>query len=256
MKENFKLQSIFDKYCENKNSHVYLVETNSLDMAIQDILFLFKLINRESENIDKLIDSGNLSTLQLIEPDGQEIKIESINRLISSMQSIPVITKENYFIIKNAEKLNQKSGNSLLKLIEEPETEILGFFVCNNASKILPTIQSRTQLIYLNYDITENFDEDILNDSKLFLEKIHNGLTILDSKRICDKYKSLESMSYFINCLIHLQKKYINSLTSFDIINKECSIYKLIIELENVIKKNGNISLSFDSFVIKVGRLR
>ena len=255
MKEEFNLQSIYKKYCENKNSHVYLVETNSIDLATSDVLLLIKMINSNIYNINVLVDNFNLPTLEILEPDGQEIKIEAVNRLINLMQKIPIITKENYFIIKNAEKLNQKSGNSLLKLIEEPETELLGFFICNNASKVLPTIQSRTQLLNLKYEIKEIFDDNILLDTSSFLEKIHNNISILDAKNICEKYKTPELMSQFLKCLLFQEKKYIKCSTSFDIIKKESSIFKLIVELESNIMHNGNMNLLFDRFVIEIGRL-
>ena len=98
MNEEFKLKNIYDKYRENKSSHVYLVETNSIDKAIDDIKKLIIQINND-DYIENLVNCDNLPTLQIIGPKQQEIVTDDIEKLIVMLQKIPVITKENYFII-------------------------------------------------------------------------------------------------------------------------------------------------------------
>ena len=257
MNNDEKLKLIYNKYRENKNSHVYLVETNSINDALNDIKKLIIKINQNSDdnNIEKLIDTDSLPTLTIIWPDNQEIKKENIEELIVKIQKIPVITKENYFIICNAEKLNQKSGNIMLKTIEEPETDVLGFFICNNSNSVLSTIQSRTQYISLQYDKNETYDNDIIDDAVNYFKSLHNGPIIDINKKYVDKYKDINIICNFLECLVNEERKFINSQNIFDIIKKEEQIIKLIYELESNIRKNGNISLLFDKFVIEVGRL-
>ena len=257
MNNDEKLKLIYNKYRENKNSHVYLVETNSINDALNDIKKLIIKMNQNSDdnNIEKLIDTDSLPTLTIIWPDNQEIKKENIEELIVKIQKIPVITKENYFIICNAEKLNQKSGNIMLKTIEEPETDVLGFFICNNSNSVLSTIQSRTQYISLQYDKNETYDNDIINDAVNYFKSLHNSPIIDINKKYVDKYKDINIICNFLECLVNEERKFINSQNIFDIIKKEEQIIKLIYELESNIRKNGNISLLFDKFVIEVGRL-
>ena len=257
MKNEEKLNNIYLKCRENKNSHVYLVETNSINDALNDIKKLIIKMNQNSDdnNIEKLIDTDSLPTLTIIWPDNQEIKKENIEELIVKIQKIPVITKENYFIICNAEKLNQKSGNIMLKTIEEPETDVLGFFICNNSNSVLSTIQSRTQYISLQYDKNETYDNDIINDAVNYFKSLHNSPIIDINKKYVDKYKDINIICNFLECLVNEERKFINSQNIFDIIKKEEQIIKLIYELESNIRKNGNISLLFDKFVIEVGRL-
>lgn len=257
MNNDEKLKLIYNKYRENKNSHVYLVETNSINDALNDIKKLIIKINQNSDdnNIEKLIDTDSLPTLTIVWPDNQEIKKENIEELIVKIQKIPVITKENYFIICNAEKLNQKSGNIMLKTIEEPETDVLGFFICNNSNSVLSTIQSRTQYISLQYDKNETYDNDIIDDAANYFKSLHNCPIIDINKKYVDKYKDINIICNFLECLVNEERKFINSQNIFDIIKKEEQIIKLIYELESNIRKNGNISLLFDKFVIEVGRL-
>lgn len=257
MNNDEKLKLIYNKYRENKNSHVYLVETNSINDALNDIKKLIIKINQNSDenNIEKLIDNDSLPTLTIVWPDNQEIKKENIEELIVKIQKIPVITKENYFIICNAEKLNQKSGNIMLKTIEEPETDVLGFFICNNSNSVLSTIQSRTQYISLQYDKNETYGNDIIDDAVNYFKSLHNSPIIDINKKYVDKYKDINIICNFLECLVNEERKFINTQNIFDIIKKEEQIIKLIYELESNIRKNGNISLLFDKFVIEVGRL-
>lgn len=257
MKNEEKLNNIYNKYRENKNSHVYLVETNSIDMALEDIKALLIKINKDNNdnNISKLIDFESLPTLSVIRPENVEIKTEVIEDLIKKLQSIPVITKENYFIVCESEKLNPKSGNSMLKIIEEPESDILGFFICNNINNVMQTIQSRSQYISLNYDVSVNYSEEMVDDAKKFVDNLHNGLHITNNKYFVETYKSISEFNSLVDIAIEQIKKYVNTIDNFDIIKKENEILKLIVEFKANINKNCNINLLLDKLVIEVGRL-
>lgn len=60
--------------------------------------------------------------------------------------------QENYkiFLIWLPEKMRIEAANKLLKVVEEPFEDTIFIFVSNDASKILPTIFSRTHRINLN----------------------------------------------------------------------------------------------------------
>ena len=256
MEEDFKLKNIYDKYRENKNSHVYLVETNSISSALEDIKKLIIYINSNVENdVSQLVLSGTLPTLSIISPKNQEIVTEDVEKLIVMLQKIPVITKENYFIISEAEKLNKKSGNQLLKIIEEPESDMIGFFICHSIDSVMPTISSRSQIISVVYNVAENYDEDVLKNAEEYLDKVHNKESIIINKYYIDKYKDTKDMESFINAVIYLEKKYINTLTNFDIIKKENILLSKLYELLTKIVINCNINLLLDKFIIEVSRL-
>jgi len=257
METSLKLNNIFDKYRENKNSHVYLVETNVIEYAIEDIKKLIIKINEFNNNdISNLINNDTLPSLSIITADKQEIKTETVEQLIRNLQKIPVITRENYFIVSECEKLNKKSGNQMLKIIEEPETDVIGFFVCNSIDGVMPTIQSRSQYISLKYDFSKVCDENISKDAQEYFNLLHSqNNSIIQNKYIVDNYKDINIMTEFLENLVNVEKKYIETLSDFDIINKESIIIKKIFELICNIKKNGNINLLLDKFVIEVSRL-
>ena len=143
----------------------------------------------------------------------------------------------------------------MLKIIEEPECDSIGFFICNNVNNVMQTIQSRSQYISLIYDIPLEFDDAVKTDVTEFLNSIHSNLNIIDNKIIVDKYKSVLDFNEFIDCAIDEHKKYINTLSNFDIIKKENEILKLLVDLKSNVNRNGNINLLLDKFILEVGRL-
>ena len=54
------------------------------------------------------------------------------------------------YIIKECDKMNLQTANSILKFLEEPADNIIAILMTNNISKLLETIVSRCQLIRLN----------------------------------------------------------------------------------------------------------
>lgn len=256
MNEDFKLKDIYDKYRENKNSHVYLVETNNIEKAVQDIKKLIININIYNNNdVSTLVETNSLPTLLFVTPKLQEIVTDDIEKLIVLLQKVPVITKENYFIICEAEKLNKKSGNQMLKVIEEPEADMLGFFICSSIDSVMPTIVSRAQTLPLTYNVDEEFDDELKSDAEKYLEELHIGSSLIINKYYVDKYKDSASFFSFVKCLICMQKKFADKQINSDIIKKEVQIINLLYNLLSKLNSNCNSNLLLDKFVIEVSRL-
>ena len=168
MFQNPILNEILTKYRENKLAHAYLIETNNLDLALQDLKELIKNLNCPHNftskctecNLCNLINLNNLPSLKIIEPDGANIKKNQIETLKTDFSSIPLYSKFNIYIIKNAEKLNASSANAMLKFVEEPTQGILGFFLTSNKDVMIETIKSRCQTYTLNYE-TESLNSKL-----------------------------------------------------------------------------------------------
>lgn len=85
-----------------------------------------------------------------------ELDEESKRPIIGTEEAGSIIHKLNYkayggeykiLVMWMAEYMNETAANNLLKIIEEPPDQTLFILVTENASSILPTILSRTQLI-------------------------------------------------------------------------------------------------------------
>lgn len=152
-------EKVVKMYHEQKLAHAYLFVTNNIDKAMLDIIDIIKQIfcpekfshDCNNCNICNLINQLYLPSLVIITPDGKTIKKEQILDLKKQFSTKPIYTKENIYIIKNAECLNASSANTMLKFLEEPEEDIIGFFLTNNVNNVINTIKSRCEIINMFY---------------------------------------------------------------------------------------------------------
>ena len=77
------------------------------------------------------------------------------------------------FIIRDADKMHVNAANSLLKFIEEPQSQIYIFLLTADDSRILPTIKSRAQLFY--FPKNKAYLEDLLQREGLLLTQSFSG---------------------------------------------------------------------------------
>ena len=144
----------FVRILEQKQlNHAYLFSGyfGSLEMA----LFLAKslfctdkqgVLPCESCRSCKLIDQEEFPDVTIIRPMNQIIKTERIRELVGQFSQSGIENQRQVFIIEQADKMHLNAANSLLKVIEEPQSEVYIFFLTNDEDKILPTIRSRTQI--------------------------------------------------------------------------------------------------------------
>lgn len=90
---------------------------------------------------------SNHPDLHQIAPEGSTIKIDQIRDL----QRIFSYRSENgnpkTYIIEQADKMTVQAANSLLKFLEEPPSPAVAILLSDNGRALLPTIQSRAQLV-------------------------------------------------------------------------------------------------------------
>ena len=187
---NEKLEFIVNQNENNKLSHAFLVETNNIDLVYEDLKTIIKMINCENKfsdkcnkcNICNLIDKDNLPSLITIRPDGASIKRDQIDDLENSFNTKPVFSKYNTYVILNAELMNATSFNVLLKFLEEPNENTIGFLVTKDMKQILPTIKSRCECVTVNYKDTKEVDNNIKEIADKYLDHILNTDDFMVSK--------------------------------------------------------------------------
>ena len=96
----------------------------------------------------KLIEQEEFPDVTLIKPVNQVIKTERIRELVGQFSQAGIESQQQVFIIEQADKMHPNAANSLLKVIEEPQSEVYIFFLTSDEEKILPTIRSRTQIFH------------------------------------------------------------------------------------------------------------
>jgi len=291
MEVHSEIKKIMNSHRENKLAHAFLVETNDIERCVNELVELVKVIACEDKNeehdesdcgICRLIDTKNLANFIIVEPDGSTIKKTQILSLKERFQAKPIIIDYNIYVVKNSEKLNLSSANTMLKFLEEPDGQVVGFFVTNNKKSMINTIVSRCHYIKVNYrdqtlsslvelepDIFEEYmlcAKEILN----LIENQHQNLGYIIkrcAKNIFDDRKSIEKFFLIIlNIYENVYKVHfglssaIMDVGEFEFLlnlgPKQLKmrldlIKKIIIDL----RYNINIDLLLDKYLIEMGRM-
>jgi len=259
--------NLLARYHENKLAHAFLLESNDTERCYLDVLSFIKSIcnenPREGINIDILIDNNSLPSLITIEPDGLNIKKEQILDMMEKFDTKPIYTDNNFYVIKNAERFNGSSANTLLKFLEEPEDNIIGIFITDNKETVINTIRSRCQIfsVYYDLDLNDSLNDEVLTDVKLYLNNIYknNDDIIYNRSHMSGLYKERIDWEIFFRTMLYYLKDCISSdrkdkIEMVKSISQE-NLVKIIVYIEEIIKyikSNCNMDLVLDKFVIEM----
>ena len=260
---------------------------------VKDIIKKSNLNENILNNIYNRIDKDEYTELKVIEPDGQFIKKEQLLELQNSVLNKPVEANKIVYIIRNCEKLNSSSANSILKFLEEPADDIIAILLTDNINAVIPTIKSRCQVLnfknvstnvnntcYLIKNLGIEKDEE---EVKILIDSIINFVDSIEKKQInsyiyikdilWDKFKTNEDILVLFNFLIYLymDSLYIKLNKNIKYMNDYKESINLIVEKnseENIIKKlniieslktdlkyNVNSKLLFDRLIIELSEV-
>ncbi|MED1206028.1 DNA polymerase III subunit delta' [Heyndrickxia acidicola] len=93
------------------------------------------------------IENGNHPDVHFVEPDGLSIKKEQIRNLQQEFAKSGVESKKKLYMVVHADKMTINAANSLLKFLEEPNSETIAILITEQIQRILPTILSRCQVV-------------------------------------------------------------------------------------------------------------
>lgn len=96
------------------------------------------------------IDHNNHPDLQILEPDGKQIKIDQIRELQKNLSFKPVESTRRVCLIDYADQMNPAAANALLKTLEEPSAETLIILISAQPEALLSTVLSRCQRLPFN----------------------------------------------------------------------------------------------------------
>lgn len=223
-------ENILNSFHENKNSHAFLIETNNINECLDDVIDIARQIECENDGdencsckICNLIRNNNNPDVVILKrlekDDKEEDKIKDINlnkikkndnlklefttkqidSLISLFRTTPLVSKKQIYIIFESDKLNRNAANKLLKFLEEPNPNIIGFFITDAFDKMISTIVSRCEIYNFRYgtnnvlgllDITDKeFEKYYDTTMKLLYDLEHNKKyeLIVNSKNLSKK---------------------------------------------------------------------
>jgi DNA polymerase-3 subunit delta' len=94
----------------------------------------------------KVIFSEN-SDIGLVIPYNKNILVDAIRELETEANFRPYEASARFFIIDDADKMNESASNALLKTLEEPAATSHIFLITSRPDALLPTIRSRCQTV-------------------------------------------------------------------------------------------------------------
>ncbi len=178
-------------------------------------------INPESSTFKTIQNQTNTNFILIdIFEEKKIIDINQIRNLISILNKSSFNNKPRYVLIDNIEFLGVNSINSLLKILEEPSTNIF-FILINNNKRVLPTLLSRC----INFKISLSYENSLNVSSKILNEEIENFI-------------NPELINYYftpgtIYNLIKLGKEY-----KIDLLNINLNDFLSLLIKNNLYKKN------------------
>ncbi|MEX0596951.1 MAG: hypothetical protein WD512_10675 [Candidatus Paceibacterota bacterium] len=141
MKSN-QARDIIINQINNKQSQTFLIESSYKGGQVA----LAKEIIQQFAN-------GNSNNNDIIwvkkESDKSSIGLSEIDIIKYNMNRTPLYSQYTFFVIEDADFLTKESQNALLKIIEEPSTHSIVFFL-GTYHQLLSTIYSRCLTIYLD----------------------------------------------------------------------------------------------------------
>lgn len=225
------------------------------------------------------LDSDNNPDFEIIEPDGNSIKIEQIRKMQEKIYERPVVSDKKVYIIDDADKMTVEAQNCLLKTLEEPPRNVVLMLIGQNENLFLTTIKSRCMIMmfekisnedlqkYLrdNYEV-EKLSLDILN---LFQGSIKKAINLKDKqeeyKQIkeifenIDRYKKVEVLTKMD--IIYISKDeifeildYINVILMENVRDNAnyANCIKIVEQAKMRIIKNANYDMTIDNMLLKI----
>ena len=250
----------------NKVSHAYLIELNNYEDDMKYIFDFIKMIICNIEyseldnenNIIRLIDDNNYPDIKIIEPDGATIKKGQMIDLQKDYSNKSLLDGKRIYVVKEADKLNPASANTILKFLEEPEEDIIAILLTQNRYKILETIISRCQILTIKENSMPIIEDDIydllkcvINPNDFYIKYSNIVNDIIQDKDIAkEKLEKIENI-----IILYLENKYNNKeideklLKLFKDIdsNKLLNILKIIEEEIKRLEFNVNYKLWLDA---------
>lgn len=269
IKEYFKNMSKF-----NKIGHAFLIGNETLDKIETPLsTVISEYILCEKVNIYNCFD------IYIVSPNGAFITKDQILELQKNLKTTSQIHDKKIYIISECEKLNPQAANSLLKILEEPERDIFAFLITGNINKVMETIKSRCQILFLASSITQeniyqNVNESLFINIIEFIKKLEEKKcksiayinNIFDKSTEKNDFKNIFNIVeyFYMDCLNYfLNKKIEYFINDEDLIkniaykNNIKSITNKILIINSTLNKidyNLNMNLLLDKIIIEFGR--
>ena len=239
----------------------------------------------------RLADAGTHPDIETVspEPKKKNISVEQIRALRTTSYQAAHTADCRAFIIERADTMNAASQNSLLKVLEEPPSNVVFILVCEAAKNLLETVVSRCVVFslhppsinegvkllkqrgyseddaafilkqeYGNIGKTiKRLDGDLgsvgIDTARDFFESINRGSAIEALLSVTVLEKDRAETAKFVAALKETILENFKKSRSYTMVAKELAdFHSVICELEPLLNTNINLSLFFTALTSKL----
>lgn len=90
---------------------------------------------------------ATLPDVNILEPAGHPLGIDAVRALKASLSMRPFVGGRRAVLLDEFEVATEEAQNALLKILEEPPTDVVFLIIASDSGSVLPTVQSRARRI-------------------------------------------------------------------------------------------------------------
>lgn len=284
---NIKIQEMLKNAVKNnKASHSYLfIGTEGIGKKLIAEEFSKALLcldeNKYCNKCKSCIEFDTLNNpdFQIIEPDGNTIKIEQIREIQKKVLEKPIISSKKIYIINDSHKMTKEAQNCLLKTLEEPPEYITIILIGTNESAFLSTIKSRCTILHFQ-DIPENELHQFLKEQKgieiqdnillkAFGGSIGKAIELKDKQeeysklqQVISNLKNVDILEIFENTkMLYENKEDINNILQYintilliqaDVDVRYTDCIQVVEETKRRLQSNSNYDMTIDNMLLQM----
>ena len=206
------------------------------------------------------IDEHNYGDFIYYNGQDETIKKPQIEYIQDQFSKSALEGKAKIYLMENIENSTSEAMNSLLKILEEPTAGIYAIFTCQNLNRVLPTIQSRCQVIQLLPSSQKMLREELKKED-ISQDDVNILAELFTSYDECKEYiesesfeKLKEEVYHFIDDLyFHRDNLIINVQTHLlkefsDKKNIQFFLNMLVLALRDLFHVKHSMNLTYPSF--------
>lgn len=206
------------------------------------------------------IDEHNYGDFIYYNGQDETIKKTQIEYIQDQFSKSALEGKAKIYLMENIENSTSEAMNSLLKMLEEPTAGIYAIFTCQNLNRVLPTIQSRCQVIQLLPSSQKMLREELKKED-ISQDDVNILAELFTSYDECKEYiesesfeKLKEEVYHFIDDLyFHRDNLIINVQTHLlkefsDKKNIQFFLNMLVLALRDLFHVKHSMNLTYPSF--------
>lgn len=124
----------------------------------------FQMPKADDKDAFKRVIFSDHPDVGMVIAQNRTISVDAIRHLESEANFRPYEATNRFFIIDNADKMNDPAANALLKTLEEPPEGAHIFLITSRPDSLLPTIRSRCQTVRFSPVETADIERFLIDD--------------------------------------------------------------------------------------------